>query len=750
MPEQTSSTPLSADTPISIRAAAAAHGLGDGYWDIWGAWHETPDTVRRAILTSMGIEEGSGEGTENNPWTSLTEGTVVASNGSGRAEIEMRMPRDQAGGEAEFELHLEDGSRRDWSVRLGDYADQEQGEWNGVRYVRKHVPLPADLPHGYHRLTARVRGSDLVSDTQLILCPDRAWLPESLERGERHAGVAVSLYGVASEKTWGCGDFTALEGIIDWAAGETGCSYIALNPLQAIHNRSPYNTSPYLPNCLFYRNFLYLDIDRIPEMEKSRWGQSLRSGERVRAEIQAVQDSALVEYERISTLKLLFLKVLYRTFVQEELRRSTARGAAFGEWVEQEGELLDRYAIYCTLDEQMHRHDANVWTWADWPAEYQDAGSMEVAGFAGRNRRSIQFYKYAQWLVDQQAAGAQAYAKQRGLAIGLFHDLPLATDRCGFELWAHRDFYVNGCRVGAPPDGFSPKGQDWSFPPPHHEHHRRNGYRLFAESIRKSARHGGALRLDHVMRLFRLYWIPDGFEATEGAYVLDRHEDLLRVLALESVRQQVLIVGEDLGTVEPYMREGLARFGILSYRLFYFERDQQGDFLSPGEYPVQAVVSSTTHDLPTLAGFWSFRDIEQRRDLGLLIDEASYHQMLEERRGEKRKMVESLVRGGFLDEELAAGAAGSVELSGELHSAITGFLASTPSLLMTLNQEDLTKEVDQQNMPGTTHEYPNWRRKMKYTVEELRTLPEARDFARMFRDWLRRSGREHSSGSRRE
>src|SRR5205085_2615450 len=189
------------------------------------------------------------------------------------------------------------------------------------------------------------------------------------------------------------------------------------------------------------------------------------------------------------------------------------------------------------------------------------------------------------------------YASARGLPIGLYHDLALATDRCGADLWAYRPYYVAGCRVGSPPDDFSPSGQDWAFPPPHSERHRAIGYRLFAESIRKTCRHGGALRIDHVMRFFRLYWIPDGADATGGAYVRDRAEELVRILALESVRNKVLVVGEDLGTVEAHIRETLARFGILSYRLLYFERKEHSEFRSPEEYPAHALVACTTHDL---------------------------------------------------------------------------------------------------------------------------------------------------------
>ena len=261
------------------------------------------------------------------------------------------------------------------------------------------------------------------------------------------------------------------------------------------------------------------------------------------------------------------------------------------------------------------------------------------------------FYQYLQWQIDLQLAAAQQWARDRHLSIGLYHDLALATDRFGSDLWAHRPFFVAGCRVGSPPDDFSPKGQDWAFPPPNSVRHREDGYRLFAESIRKNCRHGGALRIDHVMRLFRLYWIPDGADATQGAYVRERNEDLVRILALESVRNQVVVVGEDLGTVEPSIRETLARFGILSYRLFYFEKNERGEFRRSDEYPRQALVSSTTHDLPTLAGFWVGADIEARRAAGIIDDEVQRTQF-EQRRTEKQKMLDVLFQLKLLREDL--------------------------------------------------------------------------------------------------
>ena len=684
-----------------------------GYWDIQGQWHETNPTVREAILQAIGRAPAGPRSCyvftpAAAPWSAV-----------------LPPPAGDAA-DAVVELVLEGGPAREIPFAQADLDD------TGLA-----LTLPTDLPLGYHKL--RWRGSETF--THIVVCPDRAYLPPCLKGGGRRAGLAVSLYGVHSERTWGCGDFTSLRGVIDWVVEEIGGSYIALNPLHAIHNRQPFNTSPYLPNSVFYRNFIYLDVDAIPDLEHCAVARDLRRSPDVLREIDELNQSATVQYERVHALKLRFLRLLFERFRQEELERGTPRGHAFERFVGDEGELLTEYALYCALDETLHARNPDLWIWPDWPATLQRPDLPDARRFQREQSSLILFYKYIQWQLDVQAGQAQKYARERGMEIGLFHDLPLATDKCGAELWAHRQFYVQGCRVGSPPDGFSPSGQDWSFPPPNREAHRADGYRLFGESIRKSARHGGALRIDHVMRLFRLYWIPDGCDATQGTYVRDFAEDLLGVLALESVRNQVLIVGEDLGTVEPEQRAALERYGILSYRLFYFERNNDGSFKTAADYPQQALVSSTTHDLPTLAGFWSGRDIDTRLQLGLIADEASYRRWKEDRRGEKRRMLERLLAMKLLPVGYDLSAADGPELTGEIHNAITGFLAQTPSMLMTLNQEDLTKEPDQQNMPGTTWQYPNWQRKMRFSVEQLRTNKLAHDFAAMLRHWLAAEGR---------
>jgi 4-alpha-glucanotransferase len=728
-----------------LEAAARAAGMDDGYWDIWGHWHPTTHDVRRAILTSVGIDcddehqlRRAMEDRSHGDGDQLAPSTIVLNAADQPLAIDLLLPEEQAASELLVRIVCEDGQLHETTVHLAAVEALGSETRAGRLGKRKLITLPFTLPMGYH--SAEFHVGTIRYASRLVLCPSKAWLPPSLAEGNPGAGLAVSLYGVRSRDTWGCDNFTSLRGIIDWVANRLGGSFVALNPLCAIHNRQPFNTSPYLPNSVYYRNFLYLDIARIPDFEKSSWAQALRNRPSVAAEIEALNRSEFVEYERVAAIKSAFLRLLFRSFLQRDYRPMTPRGVEFQRWVDAEGDLLDRFATFSALDEFHHRRNPEVWVWQDWPPEHHDPHSESVDRFRRAHPRAILFYKYVQWQLDRQAAEAQEYARQCGLSIGLFHDLPLATDRCGFDLWANPEFFVAGCRVGSPPDDFSPKGQDWSFPPPNTERHRSNGYRLFADSIRRSARHGGALRIDHVMRLFRLYWIPDGFDATRGTYVRDFHEDLLRILALESHRHQLLIVGEDLGTVEPYMRQALARFGILSYRLFYFERNEGGAFKLPGEYPVQALVSSTTHDLPTLAGFWAGRDIEARQTAGLVPEEGAL-QMRSQRESEKARMLDALVRAGFLPPEFPRTAASVPQLTGDLHNAIVGFIASTPCLLLTINHEDLTKEEHQQNLPGSTWQYPNWRRKMRFTVEELAESQQVADLVAMCRNWLQRTRR---------
>ena len=718
--------PQSPDYKEALSRAAELWGIEQNYWDIFGTQHFASENAIEAILRALGVDASSPESLDaavrarsKEPSRYLLPPTVVVAPG---ADLQLFRPANTGEAAIGVRIDLEDGSQRAFETRAANT-----------------ITLPADVPLGYHRIALTVPGrNELDCVSHLIVCPPRAYAPVEGQQF-RAAGIGVSLYGLRSARNWGCGDFTDLKRFTTWAVDDLGASFIALNPLHAIANRAPYNTSPYLPNCSTYRNFIYIDVEAVPEFGRSRWAAQLLASRRVQCELASLRETAEVEYERVSRIKQRFLKLAFREFLAER-RAGSERAREFQAWADREGDLLVRFSIHSALDEFLHRRHPDVWNWPAWPEPYRSPGSPETQEFARQHWRSVLFHQYVQWVAEAQLAAAQQHAKALGMPIGLYHDLALATDRYGADLWMSPEFYVAGCRVGAPPDDFSPKGQDWGFPPPNSGTHYNDGYRLLAHTIRKACQHGGALRIDHVMRFFRLYWIPDSMEATAGTYVRDRYQDLIRILALESVRNGVMIVGEDLGTVPDHARETLARFGILSYRLFYFEQDRNRQFKLPDEYPKLALVSATTHDLPTLAGFWQNRDILARREAGILPDDESLRRAIAQRLEEKQKILDLLHRLQLVPPHWTRNAADVPELAGELHNAIVGFLMSTPSMLLLLNQEDLFKETEQQNLPGTTSEYPNWRRKMKFSNEELRLSP-ARDFAAMFRGWAERTGR---------
>ncbi len=740
----------SGDTTEALGRAAGVWGIEPGFWDIWGTYHATTPAIQRSILEAMEVDCSSAraidaalEAREWSEWNRLAPPVAVLSEIRQPAELTLRLPSGSQTANVRVELSLETGEREQFLRAVAELPEKASIRLRGKSFVAKGLQLPT-LPLGYHDVRIELEaagGEKLESTTRLIVCPERAYLPPPLAAGRRLAGLSVALYGLRSRRNWGCGDFTDLTRLADWMVENRLGDFIGLNPLHVTHNREPYSVSPYLPVSVYYRNPIYLDVERIPDFENSSAAQQLRRSPGVEADIEALCASEFVEYERVSALKRRFLKLLFRTFLWRELRRETERARQFREYLESEGPLLESYALYAALDEWIHRRHRDAWDWLAWPEPYRDPDSPEVRDFALRRRHSILFHQYVQWQVDLQLADVQQHVRRRGMAIGLYHDLALATDSRGADLWAHNEFFVPGCRVGAPPDDFSPNGQDWSFPPPHSIRHRADGYRLFIESIRQNARHGGALRIDHVMRFFRLYWVPPGGDPTQGAYVRDEHEDLLGIVALESVRQKVLVVGEDLGTVQPNVREELDRRGILSYRLLYFERHDDGAPKLPHEYPRQALVASTTHDLPTLAGFWLGRDIEARFLAGVLPDDHSRQAMHAQRERDKQSLLDALFRARMLPDHYPRSVADIPSLTPELHNAFIGYLASTPCMLMALNQEDLTKETEQLNLPGTTEQYPNWRRKMRLSLEDLAGSQEGSDFAAMWRNWLEISSR---------
>jgi len=743
---------------------ARLKGIETDYRDVRGEIRSVPLKTLTKVLEALGCPIGSEEeldsvlAEEENIGADFFTETVLVL-GQDRLpealELHFFLPSAVARGEGlppDLRVRMtieEEGGRQVYHVLSPlNLSLLERVAINGKEKIRVGLPFPRELPLGYHRIHLFIEQGKrrFEQAIEVVIGPPRAFLPSCLKGEGKKAGLMISLPGLRSRNNWGIGDFGDLKALITWAVKRLKVGLIGLLPLHALANREPYNISPYYPLSRFYRNPIYLAVPLMEDYAESLTAQAMTEQEEVRHLLEDLRRSERVRFSEAARLKMAVLKEVFRHFFDHHWNRSgpmSPRKRAFMAYLEREGEGLDRFATYCALADFFQEGRPPLPTWKDWPIPFQDPCSPEVERFKADHEPEVLFHKYLQWQVEIQLTQVQEWAERQGAAIGLYHDLALGCDPWGADTWAFRTFHQEGFTVGAPPDDFAPQGQAWGFYPPKGEGYRRDGYRHFGREIQKNAFPGGALRIDHVMKFSRLFWIPDGFPAAEGVYVRYPLKEYLQVLALESVRQGTLIIGEDLGTVPPGFRETMREWGIFSYRLFYFEKDDQGRLLDPQAYPEEALAAVSTHDLPPLAGFWSMADIRLRRELGLIPDDRGLHLALAERLREKRKMIDRLRELGFLSEEAARELHGQKDpwVTEDLHRAVLSFIFHTRSKLAVVGLEDLFLVREQLNMPGTVDAYPNWSRKAPYTLEELWDHPEAQDKARLFRELVEDSGR---------
>jgi (1->4)-alpha-D-glucan 1-alpha-D-glucosylmutase len=520
---------------------------------------------------------------------------------------------------------------------------------------------------------------------QLRTEPGPCHQPELLEKGGRAWGFVVQLYGVRSERNWGIGDFSDLRSLVELAAG-FGAAAVGVNPLHAAY------VSPYSPSSRHALNSIYLDIESIPEYGRCKEAQQLTKSRAFLARLLQLRKAELVDYDGVRAAKNQVLELLYACF-----RKDRARRQRFAEWNRKSPKGLRDYALYEALREELGSGG-----WQSWPKAFQSPASSEVLKFAKRKAERVELYSYLQWNARLQLDLAQRRAQELGMPVGLYVDLALGSDRGGAEVWSDRSSYAIDTSIGAPPDEFNPRGQDWGLPPYSPRALRAAGYRPFVDLLRANMPAGGALRLDHVMGLSRLYWIPAGHKADKGGYVNYPFRDLLALLAQESRRNRCMVIGEDLGTVTPELRKALNEAGVLSYRPLLFEKDPAGEYCAPAAYPREALVCASTHDLPTWRGYWAGRDLELRQQFGLTVDFEKEKSLREQ---DKERLKRALEREGF--DTSAAGA----------HA----FLARTPSKILMVQPEDVFEMLEQANLPGTVDQHPNWRRKLPVTLERWKT-----------------------------
>jgi len=551
--------------------------------------------------------------------------------------------------------------------------------------------LPGDLPPGWHRVQGRTGA------TTLGVAPGRCHLPAELEGGGRAWGWAAQLYAVRSRASWGIGDLGDLAGLLA-ATAPLGAGVALLNPL---HAAMPTEPSPYNPSSRVFRNPLYLHVEDVPELA------GLDPRDRARVEALARAGQTLLDKDRIDRPAVYRLKDEALRLAQAALGRAPGRRDGLAAY-RAATPNLERFATFCAL-QHVHGQD-----WRTWPAAYRHPGRPEVGAFGEQHHLEVAYHAWLQWLLDEQLAAVRPGWGQ----LGVVNDLAIGFAPDGFDAWSFQDELAAGMSVGAPPDPLGPRGQDWGLPAFVPDRLTAGGYAPFAQTIRAGMAHAAGLRIDHVMGLFRLFWIPEGAEPAQGTYVRYPADDLLGVLALESAAAQALVVGEDLGTVEPGVRERLAAEGVLSYRLAWFERGPDDGRRRAADYPRLALAATTTHDLPTVAGFFSGTDIDHLYDIGVAPPGGP-------EQADQEAQRESLCR--LLEEEgLLAPDERSVPA---IVAALYGFLARTPSMLVAATLEDAVESHDRPNVPGTIDQRPNWSLSLPVPLDDLAADPRVRRLA---------------------
>jgi 4-alpha-glucanotransferase len=627
----------------------------------------------------------------------------------------------------------EEGRSEVFSFGANDIEIVERTVIDDVPHLKISVILKTKKEIGYYDLDLLYMSSSfgMTGHAKVIITPDSCYIPDRMESVQTDAasnpqqheksktwGLCVNLYSLTSARNWGIGDFADLKAIGEWTAALDG-GFVGINPLHTLPNRPPTGISPYSPISRLFKNFIYLDMELVPEVIVSTEAQEVIRSTGFQKDLNDLRAAAVIDYEKIALLKTDVLNRAFEYFYDNHYLNNTPRASDFRRYVEAEGELLQDFALFCALQQQM-KSDFKTMSWRDWPEDYQKRDSTKVNEFKIANGKAMLYHQYVQWLINDQHGEIFRRLISLGMPIGLYHDLAIGSSDGGFDTWIARDIMADGIDVGAPPDDFNPSGQNWGFPPVVPEKIRESGYEFLIQTIRKNMRYAGALRIDHALGMFRLFWIPGGMKPEHGTYVKYPSEEILRIIALESVRNRAMVIAEDLGTVGEDVRETLFRFRMLSYKLLYFERNYPDpSYKMPARYSDLALCAVTTHDLPTLYGYWAGRDIEAKSGLGLYPGDELRQRQISERLRDKRLMLQALKSEGLLPETFSDDPSDIQVMISTLCLTIYEFLARTPCKLLAVSLDDIIGTMDQQNMPGTIDTYPNWVQKMPVPIEKI-------------------------------
>jgi len=688
-------TPSDAFEPVSagMQQLAEACGVATQYWDQSGSLVQVSATTVAAVLAALGLDastpEGVTQGLEDlrlRDWRRMLPPVFVTVEGEQR-RLWVHVPH---GSPAQAWIDLEDGTRRDLA-QLDHWVDPV--EVDGALIGEASFAVPGDLPLGTHLVRAQ---SELAQAACPLIMTPRRLDPVSIV-GERQWGFMEQVYAMRSRGSWGLGDLRDCADLARWSGRELGAGFLLVNPLHAASPVPPMAPSPYLPVTRRFANPIYLRVEDIPEFEalgpaERAHVEQLASSMRERNDSAELLDRDVVWAAKRQALELVFA-----------VGRSPSREAAFDAYVASQGQGLADFATWCALVD-VHGIEVNGIEVDGWPAGLDHPRTPQVAAFAEQHQTLVRLHAWMQWVLDEQLQLAQRGARDAGMAIGLMHDLAVGVHPDGADAWSLQDVLARGVSVGAPPDMYNQVGQDWSQPPWRPDALADAAFVPYRDMLRTVLRHAGGLRIDHVLGLFRMWWVPEGMPPSAGTFVRFDHEAMIGILCLEAQRAGAVVVGEDLGTVEPWVQEVLRDRGILGTSILWFESDGHGGPRWPADWRRDVLASVTVHDLPPTAGFLRDEHVRIRSQLHLLTRPESEERLMAA--FDRQRWAEVARRLGMLDEDADISTDGGLDA---LAIALHRVAASSPARLIGIGLPDVVGDRRAQNQPGTDQEYPNWR-----------------------------------------
>ncbi|MGL6027833.1 MAG: 4-alpha-glucanotransferase [Vibrio sp.] len=698
-----------------LKQVAAMANIADRYVSAWGSEAQVEDDTIRRLLASLGYDTSSDQAllqsAEKKHKKDVLDPVLVVHQG---AVIEVPLYLGVSARESEFDwcLQTEQGEVLEGYLQSQIVRD-ERAQGGPLVFM-----LPTDLPLGYHQLLIARKRRKVPYQMTLIVTPSACYKQPALSQGKKLWGPSVQLYTLRTQHNWGMGDFGDLKQLVADIASRGG-DFVGLNPIHALFPANPEGASPYSPSSRRWLNILYIDVSSVPEFALSAQAQQKVGSADFQLRLQKVRDAHWVNYTEVAELKMSVLPLLFAEFKTRHLDKQTERARAFLSFVAEGGDSLLHQAAFDALHAQLHAADSSVWGWPVFPEKYRRFDSSAVQKFIEDHQDQVNIYLYLQWVADTQIHEVQSLAEEKGMAVGLYRDLAVGVADSGSETWADHGNLLQDVSIGAPPDVLGPLGQNWGLPPLNPQVLQATAYDAYIKLLRANMKHCGALRIDHVLGLLRLWWIPKGENATKGAYIYYPVKDMLAILALESHRHQCSVIGEDLGTVPDEIVELLRDAGVHSYKVFFFETSKQdGGYVSPAHYTEQSMAALCTHDMPTLRGFWHCDDLKMGREIGLYPDEEQLQGLFADRLKSKQGILDSVAWHGYLPAGIGRDAT-LVPMDRYLSEALQLHLAAGSSALLSVQLEDWLEMDKPVNIPGTVNEYPNWRRKLSMNLDEI-------------------------------